>query len=63
MPRSEAYKKAQQKYDAENTKSYTLKLNRKTDAAMIEHLDKQPNRQGYLKGLIKKDMESPDKKN
>ena len=53
---SDAQKRAVAKYDAANTKSYLLKLNRKTDADIIAHLDQQPNKLAYLKKLIRDDM-------
>lgn len=53
---SKAQTKASMKYDKENTKDIRFKLNRKTDADIIEHLEKCPNKQGYLKELIRKDM-------
>jgi hypothetical protein len=44
------------KWDAENTKQYKLKLMLRTDQDIIEKLDSVPNRQGYLKDLIRKDI-------
>lgn len=55
MP-SEAKKRAIKKYDAANTKQYHLKLNLKTDADIIAHLEKQESIQGYIKKLIRADM-------
>ena len=54
---SDAQKRAVAKYDAANTKSYLLKLNRKTDADIIAHLDQKPNKLAYLKKLISDDMQ------
>ena len=54
---SDAQKRAVAKYDAANTKSHLLKLNCKTDADIIAHLDQQPNKLAYLKKLIRDDME------
>ncbi len=54
---SEAQKRAVAKYDAANTKSHLLKLNIKTDADIIAHLDQQPNKLAYLKKLIRDDMQ------
>ena len=54
---SEAQKRAVAKYDAANTKSHLLKLNRKTDADIIAFLDQQPNKLAYLKKLIRDDMQ------
>ena len=54
---SEAQKRAVAKYDAANTKSHLLKLNLKTDADIIAHLDKQPNKIAYLKKQIRNEMQ------
>lgn len=43
--------------DKKNARFYGLKLSKSTDAKLIEWLDSQPSIQGYLKELIKKDME------
>lgn len=56
---TEAQKKAQKKWDEanrENRRSIRLNLNRKTDADIIERLEKEPNIQGYIKNLIRSDM-------
>lgn len=47
---------AQQKYNKNNIQRVVVNLNQKTDAAIIAHIEKQPNKQGYLKSLVKKDM-------
>lgn len=44
-------------YDKNNCTRYNLKLNNKTDADVIEKLKQVENVQGYIKGLIRKDME------
>ena len=53
---SEAQRRASAKYDAANTVQFKVKLNNKNDADIIEHLKNQPNKQGYIKDLIKEDM-------
>lgn len=53
---SEAQIKAQKKYDAENTLQVHLKLNRRTDGDVLEKLDSVPNKQGYIKQLIRADL-------
>jgi len=49
-------------YDIEfNRKNYRrveIRLNINTEKHLIEHLEKQPNKQGYIKSLIEKDIES-----
>ena len=44
-------------YVKENYKRFELRLNKKTEQDLIEHLDKQPNRNDYIRSLIKKDMQ------
>jgi len=43
-------------YTKNNIKRFELKLSRKNDAAIIEHLSKKPNVNQYLKQLIEKDI-------
>jgi hypothetical protein len=43
-------------YDRKNTKLIGMKLNRNTDADILDHLAKHENIQGYLKRLIREDM-------
>ena len=52
-----AQRRAVAKYDKANTKAFALKLNTKTDADIIAHLTKQESVQGYIKELIRKDIE------
>ena len=49
--------KASTLYDKKNTKSVLLKLNLKTDKDIIEHLNSVGSKMGYIKSLIRKDME------
>lgn len=54
---SEAKIKANAKYDKSNTKQVLLKLNKKTDADIIEHLNNlEISKMGYIKAIIRKDM-------
>ena len=48
---------SQQKYDKKNTKKYCIKLNLKTDSDIINILEQQKNKQGFIKSLIRKDAE------
>lgn len=43
-------------YDKQNTIQVKMKLNKKTDADIIEQLNKVDNKQGYIKSLIRADM-------
>jgi hypothetical protein len=47
--------KASMKYNQANVKQVKLNLNKKTDADIIEILDRCENVQGYIKDLIRKD--------
>lgn len=53
---SKAQIKAQAKYDKANTVQLTLKLNKKTDADIIEALESVSNKQGFIKELIREDL-------
>jgi len=44
------------KFDRENTRQLRVKLNKKTDADILLHIDKQSNIQGYIKQLIRADI-------
>ena len=50
--------KAQERYDARNTRQIRLKLNLTTDKDILEHLSKVGNKQGYIKELIRADIKS-----
>lgn len=52
----EVQNRAQRKYDAEHTRQVVLKLNLKSDADVLSQLDSVPNKQGYIKELIRQDM-------
>ena len=52
MP-SNAQRKANRKYDAENTAMYGIKLNKKYDADIIEALEQAATREGGKQGFIK----------
>lgn len=47
--------KASMKYNQANVKQIKLSLNKKTDADIIEILDRCDNVQGYIKDLIRND--------
>ena len=53
---SEAQKRASVKYDKEKTKGLYLKFNLNTDADILKWLEQQPNKQGYIKDLIRADI-------
>lgn len=53
---SDAKRKTNMDYDRKNTKLVGMKLNRNTDADILNFLEKQGNIQGYLKRLIREDI-------
>ena len=54
----DATRKAIAKYDAKNAVVVTLKFNRGTDADILERLEKESNRQGFIKELIRERIRS-----
>lgn len=46
----------QEKYDAENTKRFGLKLNLKYDEDIIQKLESVESKQTYIKSLIRADL-------
>jgi hypothetical protein len=53
---TEAQKKTIAKYNKLMTWQFNVKLNKKTDADIIEVLKEKKNRTGYLKGLVREDI-------
>lgn len=53
---TEAQKRAQEKYDANNTVQFKMKLNRGTDKDILDRLNEVENKQGYIKHLIRQDI-------
>lgn len=53
---TDAQKAATAKYDKDNTKRLSLKLNLNTDADILKKLDSEKNVQGYIKKLIRNDI-------
>lgn len=49
--------KPQNRYDAAHTTQIKLKLNDMTDADILARLDVQNNKQGYIKALIRADIQ------
>lgn len=52
---SDAQKRADAKYKREKMKSYGLRFS-PNEMDIWEHLQKQPNKSGYIKQLIRDDM-------
>lgn len=53
---SDAQKRATAKYHAEKIVLVTLKLNKGTDSDILEFLEKQKNKRGYIKNAIREKM-------
>ena len=53
---TDAQKKAQAKYDKENTVMTAIKLNKNNDLDIIKKLETVDNKQGYIKELIRRDL-------
>ena len=49
---------ASMRYNEENVVQFKMAFNKKTDADILNHLRKMDNKQGYIKSLIRKDMEN-----
>lgn len=64
-PKSEAQKRyekktkhaAQSKYDKENTKRYVIKVMLRTESDIIQKLETITNKSGYIKNLIRQDIQ------
>ena len=58
MPKnSEARIRANAKYNKENTRNVVLHLNITTDKDILDYLNRKDNKTGYIKELIRADME------
>ena len=57
VPRNET---ARERYDATHTVQVKLKLNRKTDADILERLGSVPNKQGYIKAALRRSISVED---
>ena len=53
---TESQIRASIRYNKENTVQISLKLNRSTDADLIDSLNRIKNKQGYIKELIRRDI-------
>ncbi len=58
---TEAQRRAIAKYKNKMQRNITLSLNRKTDADMIVFLENKENMVGYIKSLVRKDMDKAKK--
>lgn len=53
---TESQIRASIRYNKEKTVQISLKLNRSTDADLIDSLNRVANKQGYIKELIRRDI-------
>lgn len=51
----------QSRYDKAHTKSIIFKFNTGTDADILKKLEEVGNKQGYIKELIRKDIQQKEK--
>lgn len=58
---SEAKIRANNKFNKANTRMVSLRLNYNTDADIIKKLDEVDSKMGYIKKLIRKDMQTKKK--
>lgn len=57
MKTTDAQMRATAKYDKENTVRLSLKLNLNTDSDILAKLESVESKQGYIKALIREDIE------
>ena len=48
--------RSQDKYNKEKTSLINIRFVKSTEADIIEQLERQPNKSGYIKSLIRADM-------
>lgn len=53
---SEAQRRASRKYSKEMTKVFPVKVNKKTEKDIYEHLESKENVNGYIKQLIRNNI-------
>jgi hypothetical protein len=58
---TEAQRRAIAKYKNKMQRNITLSLNRKTDADVLAFLENKENMVGYIKNLVRKDMDKAKK--
>lgn len=59
---SKAQIKAVNKFNKEKTRCIQIRLNKNTDADILEKLDNVPSKMGYIKELIRNDLKGSEKK-
>lgn len=53
--------KASKKYNEKNCKVFTMKLSKIYDVDILDRLEEVNNKQGYVKALIRKDLNLEDR--
>ena len=46
----------QERYDKDNTRTYAIKVVKTTEPDIFEKLENEPNKSGYIKRLIREDL-------
>ena len=54
---NDAQLRAMRKYEKKNIKQVLLKLNRRTEPELVAKIESVENKAGYLKELIRRDLE------
>lgn len=57
------YYESNARYERENLMRVMVKFNRKTEPELVERMEEQENRAGYLKRLVKDDIERDAQEN
>lgn len=58
---TESQRRARNKYNKKMIRNLTVSLNRKTDDDIIVFLENKENMGGYIKSLVRKDMDKAKK--
>lgn len=54
---TDKYSRQRRYHETHGTKNYSLQMMRHTEQDLIDWLEAQPNKSGYIKRLIREDME------
>ena len=60
----EKKERPQERFDRKNSKRFVIKVMIRTESDILEKLGREPNKSGYIKSLIRKDIaesENPKK--
>ena len=59
---SESQKRSAEKYQKENTKLISVRVNKKLEPQLLEWLESKPSMGGYMLDLVRADMKKINKK-